>query len=184
MTVVGRVNIHPSCGSHGGLRWYCAAAAPRREVDARDALEDAGFAAFLPLVAVTIRHARKERVEQRAVFPGYLFVALDVSRPGWRLAAHTKGIRRLFGSTPERPTPLPIGLVERMLAVGFDQPIVADVTPALIAAGADVRITDGPMLDHRGICQWDDGTRCRVLLSILGREIEVVLKRGQVEPAA
>lgn len=184
LAAAGRGSFHPSSVSRGELRWYCAAAEPRRETAARDALEAAGFAAFLPMVAVTVRHARKVRIEQRAFFPGYLFVALDMSNPGWRLAAHTPRVRRLFGQTPERPTPLPVGLIEHMLVVGFDRPIVEDITPVLIKYGAKVRIADGPFASFDGVCQWDDGTRCMVLASIFGRSAPVQLNRNQVEPIA
>lgn len=177
----GRGIIHPPCGSRSRHRWYCAATHSRHEIDARDVLERKGFAAFVPTALVPIRHARKTTMAVRAIFPSYLFVMLDLTEFRWRQAAHSTWVRHLFGA-PEQPTPLPVGLIEKMMALGFDRPIVDDMTPALIAAGADVRITDGPFLDHSGVCQWDDGTRCRVLLSILGRELEVTLKRRQIAP--
>lgn len=181
VAAAGRVRIHPSCDSRGGLRWYCAASHYRREIDARDGLEAKGFAAFVPTALVAIRHARKTTMALRPVFPGYLFVALDLDDRHWRNAAHSRWIGRLFGP-PERPIPIPVGLIETMIRVGFDRPITEDIAPALIAAGAAVRIADGPFTSFDGICQWDDGTRIRVLASIFGRSVPVELDRDQVEP--
>lgn len=180
---LGRCNrpgLTLACGSHSGPRWFCAQAEPRRETEARDKLDGNGFAAFLPLVLVQRRHARQVKLVQRPMFPGYLFVRLDLAEASWRGAAHTRHIRRLFGSTPESPTPLALGIVERMIALGFDRPVTDDPVPDLIAAGAVVAITDGPFADHRGVCLWSDAKRCRVLLSMLGGQVQATLPRRLV----
>lgn len=177
---IDRQGFTLACGSHSGPRWFCAQAAPRRETEARDKLDENGFGAFLPLVLVERRHARRVGLVQRPMFPGYLFVRLDLGEAGWRGAAHTRHIRRLFGSTPESPTPLGLGIVERMIALGYDRPVTADLAPDLIAAGAVVTITDGPFADHRGVCLWSDAKRCRVLLSMLGGQVQATLPRRLV----
>ena len=176
-----------SCASNGGdpFRWYCLLLAPRAETAARDRLEDAGFGVFLPLVTIIRRHARRREARQVPAFPRYLFVRLDVAAPGWTRVYRLpgSGVLRIMGPRPETPAPLPAGTVERLQAAGWDRPLGADATPALIEAGADVRVTDGPFVDHHGICQWSDGTRVRVLLSLLGRQVPAVLPLRQVARA-
>jgi transcription antitermination factor NusG len=167
------------CGSYSGPRWYCATTGPGREALAQDRLAHLGFAAFLPLVAREVRHARRVAVVMRPMFPRYVFVRFDVAADPWRRAYAARCVR-IFGATPERPAPLPAGLVERWQAEGLDRPIMRDVAPDLIAAGAEVTLSAGPFADHRGVCLWDDGQRVRVLLSLLGGQVPASVPRGQV----
>jgi len=182
--------LHPACGSYCGPRWFCALLRHEAHPPAHDprpiwqrvvdTLGRRGFGAFVPSVAVERRHARRRTVRQVPLFgPRYAFVRFDrCDEPGWRNAWHTDGVQRIVGG--ERPEPLPAGVVEAMLAEGWAKPITRDLAPALMAAGAEVRITDGPMVDQAGVCLWDDGTRVRVLLSLLGRKVPATLGRELV----
>jgi transcription antitermination factor NusG len=170
------------CNGTPGPRWYCASVRWGSAEMARDALTYLDFGTFLPLIACEIRHARRVRVVERPLFPGYVFLRFDVRGEAWRRAYQTRRVR-IFGSAPDRPVPLPAGLVERWIAEGWDRPLPRDVVADCIAAGADIAITGGPFTDQRGLCLWDDGQRVRVLLSLLGRQIEASLPRGQVAPA-
>jgi transcriptional antiterminator RfaH len=171
----------PAASSH---RWYCASVGARREQIARDRLAHLGFGCFLPIVARRIRHARRTEVVERAMFPAYVFIRLDTAAPDWRrINQHGLNVR-LHGATCERPTPLPIGLVEGWLALGWDKPIAQNIVPQLIAAGAKVRIIDGPFAGRDGVCLWSDATRVRVLMSLLGRQVEATVVRERVATGA
>lgn len=171
------------CGSYStGPRWYVATTAPNRESLAQARLEHLGFPAFLPLIAREVRHARRVEVVQRPMFPRYVFLRFDAAADPWRRAYGTRCVR-IFGATPERPSPLPPGVVEGWQAEGLDKPITRDIAPDLIAAGATVSLTAGPFADHRGVCLWDDGQRVRVLLSLMGAEVPASVPRRQVVPA-
>jgi transcription antitermination factor NusG len=116
------------------------------------------------------------------MFPRYVFLRFDVHADAWRRAYGSRCIR-IFGPTPERPAPLPPGVVEAWQAEGLDRPIMRDLAPDLIAAGAEVTLAAGPFADHRGVCLWDDGKRVRVLLSLMGAEVPASVPRAQVVPA-
>lgn len=170
------------CGSYSGARWYCAETGPGRESLATDRLQHLGFAVFLPLCIREVRHARRVEVVQRPLFPRYLFLRFDVGADPWRRAYASQCVR-IHGPTPEQPTPLPAGMVERWQAEGWDKPLARDLGPELIAAGAHVALTAGPFCDARGVCLWDDGTRCAVLLSVMGRQVQANMPREQVARA-
>lgn len=171
-----------ACGSNSDERWYCATTAPGREALAVDRLEHLGFAAFLPLVAREVRHARRVEIVERPLFPRYIFLRFAPGGQRWRQAYGARCLR-IFGATPERPTPLPPGLVERWQAEGLDKPLMRDLAPELLQAGARISITAGPFCDHAGVCLWDDGTRVAVLLSMFGTETRATLPRRMVREA-
>lgn len=170
------------CGSHSGPRWYCVEAERFREAEARDRIEDQGFAAFLPQVLV-MRSVRPGIMQARAVpaFPGYLFARFDVAKDRWRPIVYTRGVKGLFSSTPERPTPVPAAAMDLLLAQGFDKPIVADLRGELIKVGTKVRITEGAFLGHEGVCLWEDKKRVGLLFDVLGGGQEVTVPRARVE---
>ena len=169
----------PECGSHPDVRWYVVRSHPRQETAAALQLRQQGFEPYVPMVARQLRIGTLIA----PLFPQYLFVAFDKRRQRWQAINSTFGVQRLFASGPEHPTPLRDGVVEAIKAGEEKRLVVRDLVPVFIEAGAAVRITDGPLVDRRGVCRWDAGTRVRVLLSMFGRETEVTLPRQQVAPA-
>jgi transcriptional antiterminator RfaH len=174
----------PECGCHSGRSWYCVRTDLRREVEVRDRLEEQGFGAFLPLI-IAMRAVRPGVREAAAVpaFPGYLFAAFDVKADRWRSILYTRGVKGIFSAHPEHPSRVPREQIERLLALGYDRPIVEDPRPALIQAGARLRVTDGPFADEQGVCLLDDGKRVRLLMDILGGQRSVTVPRSVVSSA-
>src|SRR5258706_16252721 len=78
-----------------GARWYAVNCLSNREFLASSQLRNQGFRTFLPRRLTTRRHARKFDTVMRPLFPGYLFVQLDLSRDRWRSINGTLGVVRL-----------------------------------------------------------------------------------------
>ncbi len=104
-------------------RYYVAQIQPGAEQLAKVELQKVQ----IPVIALTrIYESPPDRVRpwrgavQRSapLFPGYLFLQLDVALPGagWRIAASRRGVHCLLGPTPERPMPVPVGIVEQLQA--------------------------------------------------------------------
>lgn len=135
----------PECGSRSGLRWYCGQTLPGRHFEARDRLLDQGFEAVLPLGA---RQLPGGALRIAPLFGPYLIVRFDVSRPGWRRIASTRGMRRLFGSSPERPTSLREDDAEAIRSLSVTTSEV-DGPPE---RGQAVRVVEGPWRGRVGLC--------------------------------
>lgn len=174
----------PECGSHSGRRWYCVQTERGREAEVRDRIEAQGFGAFLPLV-IAVRPVRPGIMQAATVaaFPTYLFAAFDVRADPWRRIIYTRGVRGLFSSTPETPTPVRQREIEALLALGYDRPIAHDPRPALIDAGAKLRVTAGPFTDLHGVCLWDDRKRVALLMDLFGRPTRIEVERKAVVEA-
>src|SRR5271154_5448708 len=91
-----------------GERWHVAQTLHHRENLANVHLVAQSFKVFLPRLRKTVRHSRKVRETISPVFPGYIFVALDVERDRWRSINGTFGVARLL-SAEGRPIPVPGG---------------------------------------------------------------------------
>lgn len=147
-------------------------------------LMDAGFATIWLATRepVTDRH-RRTHMHEASLFPGYLFVEFDMADGRWKNIPQQRGVRRILGSSPMRPTALPIGAVDRLRA-DFD---AGEFTPKPVAGiGASDRIIvdAGIFAGHIGVCTMSRGERVKVMLKILGDEREIEMWSGVVRRVA
>ena len=99
----------------GGERWFAARTLPHRENSAHFNLHCLGFRSFVPRFWRTIRHANKLRNVYAPLFPGYIFLILDLSRDRWRSVNYATGVASLIMGV-EQPIPVPPGVVEALIA--------------------------------------------------------------------
>lgn len=165
-----------------GERWFVARVQTNRESSAQFNLRRLGFRSFAPRVRRTVRHARKMRNVLAPLFPGYIFVILDLSRDRWRSVNSTFGVASLIMGA-EQPTPVPQGIVETLAASTESSGTVR--LDSDLEIGAKVRILSGPFAES--MCQLvhlDDRGRVRVLLEFMGAEVSANLNRSCIAPAA
>ena len=164
-----------------GERWFVARALTHQENQALFNLHRLGFRSFLPRLRRTVRHARKLRDTLNSLFPGYIFVIIDLSKHRWRSVNGTFGVASLIMGA-DQPTPVPLGVVEALVdsyancgAIRLDDDL---------EIGQKVRILSGPFAET--ICRLahlDGRGRVRVLLEIMGMEVATQLDRCVISPA-
>ncbi|WP_258581167.1 transcription termination/antitermination protein NusG [Mesorhizobium sp. AR02] len=174
MTEAGVNREHEKARAVLGVRWYVAGVLQGKESIAEQHLRRQGFASFVPLGERTVRHARRLSKRTAAYFPGYMFVAFDVTQQRWRSVNGTIGIRSLI-TQGDRPLPVPFGLVERFIALTGKDGLL-DFSGGLLP-GSSVRIVSGPFAELIGrLDRLDPTGRARVLVSIMNGEIPVDLE--------
>ena len=75
-------------------RWYLVHTRPHQERRAEANLLRQGYRAWLPQMERSRRHARRIETTRMPLFPGCLFVSLDMARDAWRAIDGTFGVRR------------------------------------------------------------------------------------------
>ena len=162
-------------------RWFVVQSLAHREAGAQAQLRAQGFEAFLPQVAKTVRHARKLRNVRAPLFPGYLFVRLDLQRDRWRSVNGTFGVASIV-TAHERPAPVPHGIVEGLQALLDESGLVR--LDRDLELGQRVEVVAGPFAQSIGKLDRLDGmARVRVLLDIMGGQIPVLIERGSLRAA-
>lgn len=165
-----------------GERWYVARALQHRESSAQFNLHRLGFRSFAPRLRRTVRHARKLRDTVAPLFPGYVFVILDLSRDRWRSVNGAIGVASLIMGG-QQPMPVPHGVVETLIAAREDCGAVS-LAPDL-RIGQTVRILSGPFAETRcRLDHLDERGRVRVLLEIMGGKVAAYLDQSALGPAA
>ena len=164
-----------------GERWFAARVHPNRENSAQFNLDRLGFRSFAPRVTRTVRHAHKLRNVLAPLFPGYIFLILDLSRDRWRAVNSTFGVASLIMGG-EQPMPVPCGVVEALVITENSGLVRLDND---LEIGQKLRISSGPFAD--ALCRLvhlDGRGRVRVLLELMGTEVSAQLDRSYVAPAA
>ena len=165
-----------------GERWFVARVLARQEDRAQLNLRRLEFRSFIPKLKRTVRHARKSEDVLKPLFPGYIFVIIDISKQRWRTVNGTFGVASLIMGA-EQPRSVPLGVVEALIASCETSGVVR--LDDGLEVGQKVRILSGPF--SQALCRLahlDDRGRVRVLLEILGMEVTTQLDRSAIAPAA
>ncbi len=159
--------------------WYVAQTQANAEERARVNLERQGFPTYLPRYRRERRHARRREVVRAPLFPGYIFVELDLMSAPWRSINGTLGVIRLI-CHGERPAALPEGVVEALTARENEEGLVV-LQPRSFRKGEALRIVSGALADCFGFFEkMADRDRVILLLDLLGRKVRVQAPRDCV----
>lgn len=159
--------------------WFVVNTLPNQEQRAETNLQRQGYATWLPRLRRSRRHARRIDTVLAPLFPGYLFVSLNLDHDAWSPINGTFGVRRLILRN-ERPAPLPEGFIGALQET-VDQDGAAGVPAQWLDPGAKIRVLSGPFVDCVGtLTAMASKDRVAVLLSVLGREVAALVSRRAV----
>jgi transcriptional antiterminator RfaH len=158
--------------------WFLAQLKPNCARIADKHLTRQGFQTFLPLEEETRQRGGKFVTAERPLFPGYIFVALDVARGFWRQVNSTHGVTRLvsFGKEPAAvPRDLVSQIMQRCDASGKLLP------PKVLKPGDQVTLTTGPFANFVAeVEKIAPDRRVWVLMEIMGGQKRVAVGAEQL----
>lgn len=170
-------------------RWYCVQSYPRKEFFARSNLRRLGFQTFMPTETCTRRYRNNVKKELLLpLFGSYMFVRFDVDEDHWRPIVSAYGIRRLFSSAPELPTPIPDHTIDSLM-----QCVVEPGEPnelPVIHPNCRAKVVAGPFASARGeqsvigLCTATKGQRAKLLLDTLRGAITIEFDIASLELVA
>lgn len=170
--------------------WYVVHTYSGFENKAKLALEDgirrAGLEArfgevLVPTEKVVEVKDGQKKTTTRKVYPGYMFVNMEVDNETWHLVRSTPKVTGFIGGA-RNPPPIPEDEVKRIT----NQMTEDEEKPKPVVdfeRGEEVRIIDGPFASMPGkVDEVNTGrAKLRVLVSIFGRTTPVELEFTQVE---
>jgi len=178
--------------------WYVLRVQSNKEETVRETLDrkvkmegaqDLLAQVLVPTEKVSTMKAGRRRVAERKLYPGYVFVQMDVEPDGsvleklWFLIRETAGVGDFIG-TEGKPTPMKPHEVDKLLGEVERSAEEAPTLRVNYAQGDQVRIKHGPFLDREGTVDeviLDKGL-VRVIVEIFGRPNPVELEYWKVEP--
>lgn len=162
--------------------WCVVSTQTHGEVRAEANLLRQGYNAWLPYTMKWRRHARRREKVRSPVFPGYLFVQLDLERDSWTPINSTFGVRNLL-TCGTRPEVLPDSFVFKLQKTLEDGSVGDQVSD--LSVGTPVRIISGPFADYVAeICELGPHDRVKILLDILGGKVRADAPRSALIASA
>lgn len=174
----------------GAPRWFVVMSEPRREKFALARIREAGFVSYLPMRPV----AKKTATYATPLFPGYLFVQMDLANGEWWRIFTTLDVAAVITrqSRAGRPIPLPLpsGVITKIMTkevgglVQLAKPQAKDKRNgdgAPFKPGDKLKITGGPLVGFDGLFMHGDANRVAVLVSLFGCETKVELTAKEIE---
>lgn len=147
-------------------------------------LTKAGFTAtWLAADETYTDRQRQTRTMKVSVFPGYLFVPFDTVELAWRGIHMLRGIKRVLGGDPIRPTALPHGSIDRLKAKFQAGEFKLAPIPG-ITKGDKIIFEAGPFAGRVGVVSHSRNERIKVMTEVLGDEREIEIWSGMVRRTA
>ncbi len=177
--------------------WLVLRVASNKEDVVRDTLEKKvkieGIEDYVGRILVPSERIKRikggqQRVHQRKLYPGYVFVEMVLEEDGsipekpWFTIKETVGVGDFIGALG-KPTPMRDSDVDKMLA----QAEKPEDMPSLnidFKKGAQVKIREGPFENFEGTVEdiLPDKGLVRVIVTIFGRATPLELEYWQLEP--
>jgi transcriptional antiterminator RfaH len=152
--------------------WFLAQLKPNCAQIADRNLTQQGFKTFLPLEERTQQRNGRFKTTYQPLFPGYIFVAFDVTKGLWRQINSTYGINRLIGLGMKGPTEVPTAVVTQLMdrcdSTGKLLP------PRILKAGDQVFMTTGPFANFLAeVERTTPDRRVWILMDLMGGKTQV-----------
>ena len=145
-------------------------------------LQDAFGEILIPTESVLEMVRGQKRTTTRKLYPGYMFIQMDLTDHTYHLVKNTSNITGFLGGN--KPVPVKeseIQQINSQMAEGAEKP----KPKVLFEEGENVRVIDGPFSNFTGMVEEvkPEKQKLRVLVSIFGRATPVELDFAQVEKA-
>jgi transcription antitermination factor NusG len=178
VAVTGSLNPGPQSAADLQSHWYAAHVRSRHEKQVERQLEERRVTCFLPVYRSVRRWKDRRKELDLVLFPGYVFVHLDL-KDRLRVLQVPSVVR--FVSFNGFPAPLPDSEIEA-LSSGLAKGVRAEPHPYL-KVGHRVRVKYGPMAGTQGILvRRKDKFRIVLSIDLIMRSVAVEVDEADVEP--
>lgn len=166
------------------MHWYAVQTHPSSEARAAGHLGRQGFETFFPRYSKRRRHARRTDWVEAPLFPGYVFVRMDLDSQRWRSVNSTLGVQRLV-CTGEVPAAVPGPVMDEIRNRADEGGLVEIGSATGLHPGTRVEVAQGPFAEQTGIFEeLDDKRRVVLLLDLMGRPVRLKIAVDGVRPVA
>lgn len=174
-------------------RWYVlhvfSGMEKRVQKSLQERITEAGLDSYfgrilVPSEEVMESRAGQKSISERRIFPGYVFIEMELTDETWHLVKSTNRVTGFLGGTGNRPTSISEQEVNKILSQieeGGEKPR----PKVLFEVGEMLRVKEGPFADFNGTVESVNYERSKVQVNvtIFGRITPVELDFSQVEKA-
>ena len=159
-------------------KWYLIQFKPNAHNTAERNLNLQGFKTFLPLQELTLRNKSQFTIRLKPLFPGYMFVNLDLNATSWRKIKSTFGVSQIVcsdGIPQAIPHELIFGLISRCDRYG------KLLLPEAVMQGDTVEFIAGAFTNFVATVEAiDSEKRIWVMLDFMGKNTRVQVTSKEI----
>jgi len=152
-----------------------------------EALEDRVGRILVPTERVRSMKGGVKRESDRKLYPGYVFIELELEKDGripdkvWFMIKETEGVGDFIGSNG-KPTPMSPKDESKMLQEA-ERPEEAPSLKTEYKKGDKIKVTNGPFENFEGEVEeiLGDQGKVRIITTIFGRPTQLELEYWQIE---
>lgn len=159
--------------------WFLVQTKPNAEALAFQNLENQEITAFLPLHKTTRRKTYKFQTILRPLFPGYVFISLELNDVLWQKVKNTRGVTRVvrFGREPSQ---VPSKILNELFACCNSNGIFQREEKFVI--GNKIQIKEGPLAGIIGrIIDVDPKQRIKILFDFMGQRSKLTVDASALD---
>ena len=162
------------------MKWYLIQTKTNSEKFAVSNLKNQGYECWYPEYEKIISHARKKQKVKKPLFPGYIFIKINLENTQWSAINYTPGVKEIitYGGKPA----ILIDKYYDELKSMLNKHGLFEYNEMYL--GKKVKIISGPFLGMVGkIDRIDAKSRVRILLDILGNNIKSTITTDKLASA-
>ena len=136
---------------------------------------------LIPTEKVSEIRDGKKKISERKVFPGYVFIEMELTEESWHLVRNVPGITGFIGPG-SRPQALKDSEIENIIRQSEEKK-EKPIPKVAFEIGESVRVKEGPFTNFNGAIEEVNPVKqkIKVKVSIFGRSTPVELEYWQVE---
>lgn len=162
------------------VHWYAVWTKSRHEKAAAARLEALGVAHYLPMRSEARQWSDRKQIVEAPLFPGYLFVHLDILSREKLEVLKTPGVAGFVGNSTG-PLPIPGSQIDSVRKLVCSGKQVS--SRPLLTEGDRVRVVSGPLLGMEGrLLRFGAQSHLVISIEMIQRSISVTVADDQVEP--
>ena len=140
---------------------------------------------LVPSEEVMESRAGQKSISERRIYPGYVFIEMELTDETWHLVKSTNRVTGFLGGTGNRPIPISEQEVNKILSQIEEGGEKKPRPKVLFEVGEMLRVKEGPFADFNGTVESVNYERSKVQVNvtIFGRITPVELDFSQVEKA-
>ena len=162
-------------------QWHLVQFKPNSHRLAVRNLQRQGFETFLPLQEITRLKGSRFTVDIRPLFPGYMFVGVELNAAPWRTINSTIGVSRLV-SFADDYKPLPLNIISSLMLRCDEEGKL--LPPKTLNAGDSVEVLKGSFANFVAtVDKIDAQQRVWVLMEFMGQSTRMHIAPDNVRLA-
>ena len=162
-------------------KWYTVYTNSHKENILKNKIERLGFQVYLPSFEKEVSHARKIKTVSSPLFPRYLFVKFNKKKDNWHKILYLSGVNQLL-QTNRGCLSIDEDVIKKLKSFENSRGYIEINKVIILRQGSKINFLNKPLKGIQGIYKEKINNKYKFLVSLFGKEFNVLLPGSLFEP--